>query len=56
MPIKALSCYSYDGVIKVRVVHKYEVRHYQNERGEGDVLNLDLADVSGSLINAAAFH
>ena len=50
MPIGALNLYSMDGVIKVRVVRRYDVRHYKNDRGEGTVVNFDLADVAGSLI------
>ena len=45
-----------DWIIKVRVVKKGELRDWQNERGEGQVLSLDLIDKDETLIQATAFN
>ena len=50
-PVKALNMYSRDDwIVKVRVVKKGELRNWQNERGEGQVLSLDLIDKDDTLI------
>lgn len=56
MPIKALNQFSYDWVIKARVVKKCEVRSWKNARGEGQLFNMDLIDRDGTLIQATAFN
>ena len=55
MPIKALNQFSPEFTIKARIVKKHELRHYINARGEGDILNLDLIDREGTMIQATAF-
>ena len=56
-PVKALNIYSRDDwIIKVRVVKKGELRNWQNDRGEGQVLSLDLIDKDDTLIQATAFN
>ena len=56
MPIKALNQFSYDWVIKVRIVAKGEIRTWSNDRGTGKLLNFDLSDRDGTLIQATCFN
>lgn len=46
---------SSDWVIKVRVVKKHEKREWQNERGSGMLMNVDLKDACGTMIQATFF-
>lgn len=55
MPIKALNQFTSDFVIKARVVKKGTVRTYKNQRGEGQLINFDLVDREGTLIQATVF-
>ena len=43
-PIAALSTFSSDWQIKARISKKYERRTWQNARGSGYLLNIDLID------------
>ena len=56
MPIKALNQFSVDWVIKARVVKKSEIKNWKNARGEGQLINIDLLDRGGSLVQATAFN
>ena len=56
MPIKSLNVYSIDWCIKARIVKKADLRSYKNARGEGTILNLDLIDREGTMIQATAFN
>lgn len=55
MPIKALNQFSSDWVIKARVVKKGEMRTWKNAKGEGTLINVDLVDREGTLIQATGF-
>ena len=55
MPMKALNQFSCDWVIKARVVKKGSLRNWRNERGEGQLVNFDLVDRGGTLIQATSF-
>ena len=56
MPIKALNSFNSDWCIKARVIKKAELRSYRNARGEGVILNLDLIDKEGTMIQGTAFN
>ena len=56
MPIKALNQFNADWCIKARIVKKAEMRSYRNAKGEGVILNLDLVDREGTMIQATAFN
>lgn len=56
MPVNCLNTYAQDWVIKVKVAKKYELRHWSNRRGQGCLLNVDLMDKSGAMIQATFFN
>ena len=56
MPIKALNQFSTDWIIKARVVRKGEMRPWKNQRGEGRLINVDLVDREGTLIQGTGFN
>lgn len=56
MPVKALNQFSTDWRIKVRVTKKYEVKRWQNQRGEGYLQTVDLVDVHGTQIQGTFFN
>ena len=56
MPIKALNQFNTDWRIKARVLKKADLRSYRNAKGEGVILNLDLIDREGTMIQATAFN
>lgn len=56
MPIKALNQFSTDWVIKARLVKKSEMRTWKNARGEGTILNVDIVDREGTLIQGTGFN
>lgn len=56
MPIKALNQFSTDWVIKARVVKKGDIRNWKNARGEGKLINIDLVDREGTMIQGTAFN
>ena len=47
-PIKALTTLSNDWIIKARVTKKYDRRTWNNARGKGYLMNIDLIDAFGS--------
>ena len=49
-PIKALTTNTPDWIIKARVTKKYERRSWNNARGKGYLMNIDLIDAFGSQI------
>ena len=55
MPIKALNQFTSDFTIKARIVKKGALRTYKNQRGEGKLLNVDLIDRDGTLIQGTFF-
>ena len=55
MPIKALNQFNTDWCIKARVLKKAPLRSYRNAKGEGVILNIDLIDREGTMIQATAF-
>jgi len=56
MPIKALNQFSNDWVIKARVVKKAPVKTWTNAKSSGQLLNFDLVDKEGTMIQATAFN
>lgn len=56
MPISALNMYSNDWIIKARILKRAQLRTYKNARGEGKILNIDLIDRDGTMIQATLFN
>ncbi|KFK28581.1 hypothetical protein AALP_AA7G015700 [Arabis alpina] len=56
IPINALSPYSGRWTIKARVTSKGELRHYNNQRGDGKVFSFDLLDADGGEIRVTCFN
>ena len=56
MPIKALNQFSQDWRFKARVVQKPAMREYKNDRGGGKIMNLDLIDREGTMIQGTMFN
>lgn len=56
MPISALNSYCSDWIFKARVLKKPPVRNYKNQRGEGQILNIDLIDRDGTMIQGTFFN
>lgn len=56
MPIKALNQFTNDWVIKARVVKKAPIREWKNAKSSGKLLNFDLIDKEGTMIQGTAFN
>jgi len=56
MPVFALNTFLSDWIIKVRVTRKYELRSWNNHKGSGEVLSLDLIDAQGCMIQGSFFN
>ena len=56
MPIKALTQFTNDWVIKARVLKKAAMREWSNAKSSGVLLNFDLVDREGTQIQATAFQ
>ena len=56
MPIKTLNMYSSDWRIKARVTKLGDIRTWNNARGSGKLLNIDLMDREGTQIQATFFN
>lgn len=56
IPIKALNQFTNDWEIKARVVKKAPIREWTNAKGSGMLLNFDLVDREGTMIQGTAFH
>lgn len=56
MPIKALTQFTNDWVIKARVLKKAALREWSNPKSSGVLLNFDLVDREGTQIQATAFQ
>ncbi|ESQ55458.1 hypothetical protein EUTSA_v10024555mg [Eutrema salsugineum] len=56
IPINALSPYSGRWTIKARVTSKGELRHYNNQRGDGKVFSFDLLDADSGEIRVTCFN
>lgn len=55
-PIAALNTMSQDWKIKARVTKKGQPRHWKNFNGEGDLLNIELMDEFGTMIQGTFFN
>ena len=56
MPIKVLNQFTNDWRIKARVIKRSDVRTWNNARGTGKLLNVDLVDRYGTQIQATFFN
>lgn len=56
MPIKHLNSYTKDWKIKARVTKKAPIRCWNNAKGTGKLLNIDLVDREGTGIQATFFN
>lgn len=56
MPIAALNQFSMDFRFKARIVKKPPLKPYQNQKGAGQILNIDLIDREGTMIQATMFN
>jgi len=56
MPIKALNQFVTDWRIKARVVKKPPLREYKNAKGPGKIMNIDVIDREGTMIQATMFN
>ena len=56
MPVSCLNTFTQDWTIKVKVMKKYEFRHWSNQKGSGDILNLDLMDQQNTQITATFYN
>lgn len=54
-PIAALTSNTNDWIIKARLSKKYDRKAWNNQRGSGQLLNIDLVDQYGSQIQATMF-
>lgn len=55
-PIKCLNQLQTDWKIKARVTKKYDMREWKNAKGNGYILNIELMDKDGTLIQATFFN
>jgi hypothetical protein len=55
-PIAALNPMNNDWVIKARITKKSAPRHWKSFRGEGDLLNIEMKDDDGTLIQGTFFN
>ena len=56
MPIKALNQFNSEWCIRARILKKAPLRTYSNAKGDGVILNLDLVDNEGTMIQATSFN
>lgn len=54
-PIRVLNQFSTDWKIRARVTRKDEPKRWQNSRGEGTLMNIEMIDKDGTLIQATFF-
>lgn len=50
LPLKLLTLSTYEWKIKARVLRKYEKKEWDNEKGKGKLLNIELVDKNGTQI------
>lgn len=56
LPVTQLNTYVQDWTIKVKIAKKYDMRTWKNDRGEGTILNVDLLDSHGGMIQTTFFQ
>ena len=47
-PIKSLNTFLFDWKIKARITKKHMIKTWKNARGEGQIMNIELIDGSGT--------
>ena len=55
-PIKDLNTFLFDWKIKARLTKKHNLKTWQNNKGHGTLLNVELIDSEGSQIQATFFN
>lgn len=55
-PLKVLNPFILDWRVKVRVTRKSPIREWQNERGEGKILAINLIDCDGTQMQANFYN
>ena len=56
LPIQAINMTNSDWIILAKVTNKSQIRKYHNEKGSGQLFNIELTDRHGSQIQATAFN
>jgi replication factor A1 len=55
MPVKTLNTFSSDWAIKVRVTKKHPLKEWKNDKGSGELFNIDLIDMENTQIQGTFF-
>lgn len=56
MPVSCLNTFTQDWVIKVKINKKYDLKTWNNAKGTGTLLNLDLMDKESTQIQATLYN
>jgi ssDNA-binding replication factor A large subunit len=56
MPVSCLNTFTQDWIIKVKIIKKYDLKHWTNAKGTGMLLNLDLMDKENTQIQATCYN
>jgi replication factor A1 len=56
MPVKVLNSFATDWRIKVRVTKKYAIKSWNNARGSGELMNVDMMDYEGTQIQGTFYN
>jgi replication factor A1 len=49
VPIDTLNLYTMNWAMKGKIIQKGEIRHFRNDKGEGKVTSMRIADESGEI-------
>lgn len=55
-PVLNLNTLNPDYIIKVRLTKKYPIRHWDNAKGSGKLMNVEFMDAYGGMIEATMFN